>query len=163
MTFTGDAADVASTLPTREPGSPDWCPTCRLRYNASLRKQRKNRKKELKVMEKASLEEEVKTRSVGQAMVSSSGSSSRRMVTTALLLAMMVTAAEQLVVSPAMTTIITQLKGFELFPWVVSAYLLAATVSTPIYGKLADLFGRKPVLLFGLGLFSVGSVLSGAR
>ena len=112
-------------------------------------------------MEKASLEEEVKTRSVGQAMVSSSGSSSRRMVTTALLLAMMVTAAEQLVVSPAMTTIITQLKGFELFPWVVSAYLLAATVSTPIYGKLADLFGRKPVLLFGLGLFSVGSVLSG--
>ncbi len=113
-------------------------------------------------MEKASLEEEVKTRSDGLAAVSSSGNGSRRMVTAALLLAMMVTAVEQLVVSPAMTTIITQLKGFELFPWVVSAYLLAATVSTPIYGKLADLFGRKPVLLFGLGLFSVGSVLSGA-
>ncbi len=85
----------------------------------------------------------------------------RRVVTAALLVAMMVTAVEQLVVSPAMTTIIAQLKGFEIYPWVISAYLLAATVSTPIYGKLADLFGRKRVLLFGLALFSLGSVLSG--
>ena len=75
--------------------------------------------------------------------------------------AMMVTAMEQLVVSPAMPTIIAQLKGFEIYPWVVSAYLLAATVSTPIYGKLADIFGRKRVLLFGLALFSAGSMLSG--
>ena len=80
----------------------------------------------------------------------------RRMVTAALLVAMMVTAVEQLVVSPAMPTIIAQLKGFEIYPWVISAYLLAATVSTPIYGKLADLFGRKRVLLFGLVLFSAG-------
>jgi MFS family permease len=111
-------------------------------------------------MEKASLEAEAKTQSDGLAAMSSE-TGGRRMVIAALLLAMMVTAVEQLVVSPAMTTIITQLKGFEIFPWVVSAYLLAATVSTPIYGKLADLFGRKPVLLFGLTLFSVGSVLSG--
>ena len=83
------------------------------------------------------------------------------MVTAALLVAMMVTAVEQLVVSPAMPTIIAQLKGFEIYPWVISAYLLAATVSTPIYGKLADLFGRKRVLLFGLVLFSLGSILSG--
>ncbi len=88
-------------------------------------------------------------------------SGGRRMVTAALLVAMMVTAVEQLVVSPAMPTIIAQLKGFEIYPWVISAYLLAATVSTPIYGKLADLFGRKRVLLFGLALFTVGSVLSG--
>ena len=85
----------------------------------------------------------------------------RRQVTAALLVAMMVTAMEQLVVSPAMPTIIAQLKGFEIYPWVVSAYLLASTVSTPIYGKLADLFGRKRILLFGLVLFSVGSMLSG--
>jgi MFS family permease len=111
-------------------------------------------------MEKAGLEEETKTRLAGRGAVSS-GTGGRRMVILALLLAMMVTAVEQLVVSPAMATIIAQLKGFEIFPWVASAYLLAATVSTPIYGKLADLFGRKPVLLFGLGLFSVGSVLSG--
>ncbi len=87
--------------------------------------------------------------------------SGRRQVTAALLVAMMVTAMEQLVVSPAMPTIIAQLKGFEIYPWVVSAYLLAFTVSTPIYGKLADLFGRKRILLFGLVLFSVGSMLSG--
>ena len=85
----------------------------------------------------------------------------RRMVTAALLVAMMVTAMEQLVVSPAMPTIIAQLRGFEIYPWVISAYLLAATVSTPIYGKLADLFGRKRILLFGLVLFSLGSILSG--
>ena len=85
----------------------------------------------------------------------------RRWVTTTLLVAMMVTAMEQLVVSPAMPTIIAQLKGFDIYPWVISAFLLAATVSTPIYGKLADLFGRKRVLLFGLTLFSLGSILSG--
>jgi EmrB/QacA subfamily drug resistance transporter len=85
----------------------------------------------------------------------------RRMVTAALVVAMTVAALEQLVVSPAMPTIIAQLKGFEIYPWVISAYLLAATVSTPVYGKLADVFGRRPVLLFGLGLFSLGSVLSG--
>ncbi len=85
----------------------------------------------------------------------------RRMVTAALLVAMTVTAMEQLVVTPAMPTIIAQLKGFEIYPWVISAYLLAATVSTPIYGKLADLYGRKRVLLFGLGAFATGSILSG--
>jgi multidrug resistance protein len=82
-------------------------------------------------------------------------------VIAALLVAMTVTAMEQLVVTPAMPTIIAQLKGFEIYPWVISAYLLAVTVSTPIYGKLADLFGRKRVLLFGLALFSAGSMLSG--
>jgi MFS family permease len=83
------------------------------------------------------------------------------MITTALLLAMMVTALEQTVVSTAMPSIIAQLRGIDIYPWVFSAYLLAATVSTPIYGKLADILGRKRVLLFGLGLFAVGSMLSG--
>ncbi len=85
----------------------------------------------------------------------------RRMITASLLVAMMVTAMEQLVVSPAMPTIIAQLKGLDIYPWVISAYLLASTVSTPIYGKLADLYGRKRILLFGLVLFSLGSILSG--
>jgi multidrug resistance protein len=89
------------------------------------------------------------------------GERSRRMITAALTVAMIVTAMEQLVVSPAMPTIIAHLGGFSIYPWVISAYLLAATVSTPIYGKLADLFGRKRVLIFGLVLFSVGSILSG--
>src|SRR3954454_3144220 len=79
----------------------------------------------------------------------------------ALMLAMSVTALEQTVVSTAMPSIIAQLKGLDIYPWVFSAYLLAATVSTPIYSKLADLLGRKHVLLFGLGLFALGSMLSG--
>jgi len=83
------------------------------------------------------------------------------MVTAALLLAMAVAALEQTVVSTAMPSIIAQLRGLEIYPWVFSAYLLATTVSTPIYGKLADIFGRKRVLIFGLGLFALGSMLSG--
>ncbi|AGA29284.1 MFS transporter [Singulisphaera acidiphila] len=85
----------------------------------------------------------------------------RAMVTLALLLAMAVAALEQTVVSTAMPSIIAQLKGLDIYPWVFSAYLLAATVSTPIYGKLADIFGRKRILLFGLALFALGSMLSG--
>ena len=85
----------------------------------------------------------------------------RRIVTVALLLAMTVVSLEQTVVSTAMPSIIAALKGLEIYPWVFSAYLLAATVTTPIYGKLADLLGRKRVLLFGLGLFALGSMLSG--
>ncbi|MFI5459402.1 MAG: MDR family MFS transporter [Isosphaerales bacterium] len=96
------------------------------------------------------------TRSPGRSAIAG-----RRKVTVALLVAMMVAAVEQLIVSPAMPTIIAKLKGFDIYPWVISAYLLAATVSVPIYGKLADLFGRKPVLIFGLVLFSLGSMLSG--
>ncbi len=89
------------------------------------------------------------------------GKAGRRMVTTALLLAMSVVALEQTVVSTAMPSIIAQLKGLDIYPWVFSAYLLACTVTTPIYGKLADIWGRKRVLLIGLGLFAIGSVLSG--
>jgi len=85
----------------------------------------------------------------------------RRMVTVALMLAMAVTALEQLVVSTAMPSIIAELRGLDVYSWVTSAYLLTATVTTPIYGKLADLWGRKRVLLFGLGLFALGSMLSG--
>lgn len=87
--------------------------------------------------------------------------SQRLLVTIALLLAMAVAALEQTVVSPAMPTIIDQLRGFRIYPWVFSAYLLASTVTTPLYGKLADRIGRKKVLLFGLGLFLLGSMLSG--
>ena len=87
--------------------------------------------------------------------------SGRVIVTVALMLAMAVVSLEQTVVSTAMPSVIAQLHGLEIYPWVFSAYLLAATVTMPIYGKLADLLGRKRVLLFGLGLFAVGSMLSG--
>jgi EmrB/QacA subfamily drug resistance transporter len=87
--------------------------------------------------------------------------SGRKAVTIALMMAMAVAALEQTVVSPAMPTIIASLRGFRIYPWVFSAYLLAATVTVPLYGKLADLLGRKRVLMFGLVLFGIGSILSG--
>lgn len=90
-----------------------------------------------------------------------SDSIDKRLVTFALMLAMAVAALEQTVVSTAMPSIVSELKGVRIYPWVSSAYLLAFTISTPLYGKLADLFGRKRVLLFGLGLFLIGSALAG--
>src|ERR1700730_16500243 len=60
-----------------------------------------------------------------------------------------------------MPTVIGQIGGIQLYAWVFSAYLLSTTVSMPIYGKLADLFGRKPVLLSGTALFLGGSMLCG--
>ena len=83
------------------------------------------------------------------------------LVTLSLMLAMAVAALEQTVVSTAMPSIVSELKGVRIYPWVSSAYLLAFTISTPLYGKLADLWGRKRVLLFGLALFLLGSALSG--
>src|SRR5690242_12782162 len=84
-----------------------------------------------------------------------------RIVTVALLSAMTVCTLEQTVVSTAMPSIIATLTGSDIYPWVFPAYHLASTVTTPLYGKLADLLGRKRVLLFGLALFALGSMLSG--
>jgi MFS family permease len=88
--------------------------------------------------------------------------SERRVITVALLLAMSVAALEQLVVATAMPSIIAQFQGFDRYAWVASAYLIASTVTMPLYGKMADIWGRRRVLVFGLALFSLGSVLSGA-
>ncbi len=72
------------------------------------------------------------------------------------------TAVEATVVATAMPSVIADLGGVALYGWVTAAYLLASTVTVPLYGKLADIRGRKPVMLFGLAVFLVGSVASGA-
>jgi len=87
--------------------------------------------------------------------------SERRLVTLALFVATFLVALDTSVVSTAMPTVIAQIGGIHLYAWVFSAYLLSSTVSMPIYGKLADLFGRKPVLLTGTALFLGGSMLCG--
>lgn len=79
----------------------------------------------------------------------------------ACLAAMFMAAIEMTIVSAAMPSIVGQLGGFALFGWVFDAYLLPQAVSVPIYGRLADLYGRKPVFLGGATLFLVGSVLCG--
>jgi MFS family permease len=85
---------------------------------------------------------------------------SRRYVTGALMLVMVLASMEQTVSSTAMPTIIGELHGFEHYAWVASIYLLACTVSMPLYGRLADALGRKKVIVTAILLFCVASVLA---
>ncbi|HEY8747155.1 MAG TPA: MFS transporter [Tepidisphaeraceae bacterium] len=84
----------------------------------------------------------------------------RRYVTAALMLVMVLASMEQTITSTAMPTIIGELHGFEHYSWVVSIYLLALTVSMPLYGRLADVWGRKRVILGAVLIFSIGSALA---
>lgn len=77
------------------------------------------------------------------------------------MLAVFMAAVEVTIVSTAMPTIVSELGGFRLFSWVFAAYLLAQGVSTPLYGRLADLHGRKPVFVVGAIVFLVGSAACG--
>jgi EmrB/QacA subfamily drug resistance transporter len=83
-------------------------------------------------------------------------------VTIALMLGMSLAALDTTIVGTAMPSIVGKLGGITLYSWVFSVYLLTSTTTVPIYGKLADLFGRKPIFLFGTALFLIGSAASGA-
>jgi EmrB/QacA subfamily drug resistance transporter len=78
------------------------------------------------------------------------------------MLGMFLAALDTTIVGTALPSIVGKLGGISLYSWVFSAYLLTSTTTVPIYGKLADLYGRKPLFLFGSVLFLVGSALSGA-
>ena len=82
-------------------------------------------------------------------------------IVVAIMLALFLGALDQTIVGTALPRIITELNGANLYTWVVTIYLLASTVTVPIYGKLSDIYGRKPLLLIGVGLFLVGSALAG--
>jgi EmrB/QacA subfamily drug resistance transporter len=84
-----------------------------------------------------------------------------RVVIGALMLVMLLASLDQTIVSTALPTIVGDLGGLEHISWVVTAYLLAVTIVTPLYGKLGDLFGRKVVLQGALVLFLIGSILCG--
>ena len=79
-----------------------------------------------------------------------------------VLMVMLLASLDQTIVSTAMPRVIADLQGFDRYTWVSTAYLLTSTVTVPIYGKLSDLFGRKPIFLFGVVVFLIGSALSGA-
>ncbi|MFD7263926.1 MFS transporter [Streptomyces sp. NPDC059874] len=81
-------------------------------------------------------------------------------VVASLMLGMALVALDSTIVATAVPQIVGDLGGFSVFSWLFSGYLLAVTVTLPVYGKLSDTLGRKPVLLFGIGLFLVGSLLS---
>ena len=85
----------------------------------------------------------------------------RPLTVVALLLGLFLAAMEMTVVSTAMPTAVGDLGGLHLYAWAFSAYMLTATVTVPIHGKLADLRGRKPVMLAGIALFLLGSMACG--
>src|SRR4051794_41279814 len=80
----------------------------------------------------------------------------------ALMLTMLLAALDQTIVSTALPTIVGDLGGLNHLSWVVTSYLLAITIVTPLYGKLGDQYGRKIVLQGALVIFLVGSALCGA-
>ncbi|MDO3701557.1 MDR family MFS transporter [Micromonospora sp. C28SCA-DRY-2] len=84
-----------------------------------------------------------------------------RLLMLGLMTGMLLAALDQTIVGTALPTIVGELGGINHYSWVVTAYLLASTASTPLYGKMADLFGRRPVFLFSIGTFLVGSLLAG--
>ena len=79
----------------------------------------------------------------------------------ALMLAVFLAALDQTIVATALPTIVGDLHGVSDLTWVTTAYLLTATIGLPIYGKLGDLFGRKGLFIFAIGIFLAGSILSG--
>jgi EmrB/QacA subfamily drug resistance transporter len=85
----------------------------------------------------------------------------RRITLIGVMIVFLLSALDQTIVATAMPRIIAELNGLSLYSWVTTAYLLTSTVMVPIWGKLGDLYGRKPVLLAGISIFLVGSWLSG--
>src|SRR5438105_1374346 len=89
---------------------------------------------------------------------------SRRQILVAfsgLLLAMLLASLDQTIVATALPTVVGDLGGLNHLAWVVTAYLLAATASTPLWGKIGDLYGRKPIFLATIVIFLAGSALGG--
>ncbi len=89
------------------------------------------------------------------------GPRQRNIILLGLMLGMLLAALDQMIVSTALPTIVKDLHGLEHMSWVVTAYLLASTICMPLYGKLGDQYGRKPIFVFVIVIFLVGSVLCG--
>ncbi|EYB67652.1 EmrB/QacA family drug resistance transporter [Deinococcus phoenicis] len=85
----------------------------------------------------------------------------KRVILFGVLLGLFLSALDQTIVATAMPRIAADLNGLNLYAWVTTAYLLTNTALVPIYGKLSDLYGRKPVLMIGIAIFLLGSALCG--
>jgi EmrB/QacA subfamily drug resistance transporter len=85
----------------------------------------------------------------------------RNITLAAIMVVFLLSALDNTIVSTAMPRIISELQGLNLYTWVTTGYLLASTIMVPIYGKLSDIYGRKPILIVGIIIFLLGSMLSG--
>jgi len=108
----------------------------------------------------------VATSARGEAMKSaaSTGEMSHRqilLVLAGLMSGMFLAALDQTIVSTAIRTVADDLDGLALQGWATTAYLITSTISTPIYGKLGDIFGRRPLFMVAIAIFVVGSLTSG--
>ena len=79
----------------------------------------------------------------------------------AVMLGLFLGALDQTIVGPALPTIVTELTGNDYYVWAITIYLLTSTISVPFWGKLSDVYGRKPIYMLGIVIFLVGSALSG--
>src|SRR5580658_1252889 len=85
----------------------------------------------------------------------------RPLVIAAVMASMAMVAIEATIVSTAMPQIVAKLGGLHIYSWVFSSFLLAQTAMTVVFGKLADVYGRKPMMLMGIAIFLSGSILAG--
>src|SRR5215208_1323408 len=100
---------------------------------------------------------------VGNAAIPAARISSKRRwaITVGVMTGMFIAALEATVVGTAMPTVISSLGGLNHYSWVFSAYLVTSTVTVPVWGKLSDLYGRRLLYQIGIGVFLVGTLLSG--
>jgi EmrB/QacA subfamily drug resistance transporter len=101
------------------------------------------------------------TQAVATAVPAGVDPRTRTQIVAAVLLGLFLAALDQTVVGTALPRIVTDLHGNDIYTWAFTAYILTSTISGPIYGKLSDLFGRRPILLFAVAVFLLGSLLSG--
>ena len=85
----------------------------------------------------------------------------KRVTLAALMIVFLLSALDNTIVATAMPKIVAQLQGLDLYSWVTTAYMLSSTVMVPIWGKLSDIYGRKPIIVAGVGIFILGSALCG--
>ena len=90
------------------------------------------------------------------------GTAKRTMAVTGVMLVIFLFAIDATIVSTSMPTIVSKLGGLELYSWVFSIYMLTSALTTPLFGKLSDLFSRRRLMLIGIGVFVLGSILCGA-